>query len=130
MNKTKIPQIREEHLERMVNDSLRISKITHRRPYKFVLLEDSESKGYIRICTEGQSHNSIGDVWREAHEAGADPTAYQNRGGGFFKLISQKEPYVLRFYSESTDLGPFNKDLLERTLAETLPEKYDYEVEG
>ncbi len=103
---------------------------------KFMLFEGGEPAmrlGYIRFGITPQrigieGHGQITDRFLGEYHAAQRPLPLEERikkyacarGGGYVDVRSS----MLRFYGKSVDLGPYDRDFLNKTLGDVLGRSY------
>ena len=96
---------------------------------KFVLLGLPSEGGYLRIDIGPEHIHTLGRLQGYLTEQGVHN--FIRCGGGFVKIYHQDilRKTRLHFYGESSVLGKFDKDLLQRVLDESLnKEKFEYHI--
>ncbi len=99
--------------------------------FKFILCEGPENRGYIRFGTIDESHGSIDSRFNtEIVRARLDTKLFKSKGGGYAELkefnpaAEEREHYEISFFDKSLGFGPFDRELLERTFAQSPHKRF------
>jgi len=94
-------------------------------------LRSSDGRGYVRVDRGPEHINTLGRLHNYLKELGESPSTFVKCGGGSVDIYHQDtvKRIRLRFYSQSSVLGAFDSDLLQRTLEDALDkEKFEYHI--
>lgn len=103
-------------------------RMIHDGRFKFVLVE-KDGIGYVGF-DYGSHRKAFKSIYFDSQPE-PDEIA---RGGGsvrikdFDNYAPAKDHYDLEFFGESENYGPFDRDLLDRTLSESLSNRFSYEI--
>jgi hypothetical protein len=98
---------------------------------KFVLERSPNGRGYIRVDGGPEHIDTLGRLNDYLVAQGDSPQTFVTCGGGLVDVHNQDKTKrtKLIFYSQSSVLGSFDRDLLQQTLEEALDkEKFEYQI--